>query len=183
VRVVTVFGVAAVLVGLASVAIGGPVVGLDLDYTFVTMVGLLALAQGVRYASARWTAEPVAAETDDPELRYRVPVPGDDVDELLARASGWSFRGARDRQTLRERLGDVAVQTLVSRGACDAAEATRRVESGEWTDDPVAAGFLSDAPRRLPLRERLRGLFRSEPRVAYEVSRTVDAIAALQEEP
>ncbi|WP_129114740.1 DUF7269 family protein [Halegenticoccus tardaugens] len=180
-RAIVAVGIAAVLAGLASLATGGSVAGFDLGYAFVTLVGLLALVQGLRHAAERWSTPVEAAETGDPERRHRVPTPGDDVDARLAEAHDWSIRRSRERQTIRERLRDAAVDALVAHGLGDPEEADARVEAGAWTDDPFAAAFLgADAPVP-PLSDRVRDLFRRGSRFERDVARTVAAVERIGE--
>ena len=180
-RAVAAVGFGALLVGFASLLLRATF-GFSLNYTFVTMVGLLAAAQGLRYASARRGIETVETETGDPEQRYQVPTPGDDFDARLAGAGGWSLRGVSERRTIRERLHSAAVDALVIHDNCPIDEAERRIREGTWTDDPYAVDFLGDAPTRPPLGLRLRGLFSREPKYHRQVRHTVDAIVALQED-
>lgn len=181
--VVAVVGVGAAIVGLVS-AFTSASFGFNLTYTFVTLVGLLAILQGVRYGLARRQLEFPEAETDDPEKRHEVPVPGDDFDDELAAASGWSMRSVSHRQDLEARLRAAAVESLVAYEGYHREEATASVEAGRWTGDAVAAAFLADASADLPKRSlssRFRSLFRRQSYFGYRVSRAVSAIAAVQE--
>ncbi|MFC4358614.1 hypothetical protein ACFO0N_11750 [Halobium salinum] len=173
------FGVLAALAGLASV-VTNSTFGFALDYLFVTLVGLFAIAQGLRYAGARRGADLEFTETGDPELRYEVPTPGGDFDEQVANAEGWSFRSVRDRDAVRDRLREATVETLVVHRSLDPEEATRRVNAGEWTDDPDAADLLADGTVERGARDVLRGLFRRESRHSHGVRRIVAEVDAIQ---
>lgn len=179
-RVITAIGLGAIGFGLVSVALR-ETFGFSLSYTFVTMVGVLAVAQGLRAASGRRRSDAAETETGDPELRYLVPTPGDEFDEGLAGADGWSIRSVSKQRNVRDRLHQAAVDALVTYANCSADEAAARIEDGTWTDDPVAASFLSDTVPALPLRARLQQMFRRESSFHYRVARTVNAIDALQE--
>lgn len=179
-RVVTVVGLGAVGFGLVSVALR-ETFGFSLSYTFVTLLGLLAVAQGLRAVSGRRGTDGEETETGDPELRYLVPTPGDDFDELLGDTAGWSLQSVSRQRDVRDRLHRVAVDALATYEHCTAEEARERIEEGTWTDDPVAASFLSDSVPAPPLGVRLRQLVRRESGFGYRVARTVDAIDALQE--
>lgn len=172
-------GVLAVLVGLASVATGGSL-GFGLDYLFVTLVGLVALVQGLRYAAARRSATLPFTATGDPELRREVPVPGGEFDDRLAGSEGWSFRSVRVRESVRERLTEATVAALVDYRGLSRAEAERRVASGEWTDDAVAAGLLAEGEVDRGRLAALRGLFRRESRYRRAVRRTLAEVDAVQ---
>lgn len=76
------------------------------------------------------------------------------------------------------RLREAAIDAYRRRTGVSRAEAIRAVDSGEWTDDPIAAAALGDdviVPSRLWLRRRI------DPNGAYEqeVERTAAAIRRL----
>ncbi|WP_101295629.1 DUF7269 family protein [Halegenticoccus soli] len=179
-RAVVVAGVVAVFAGLASVATRGSLAAFDLSYAFVTLVGLLALVQGLRRAAERWSTAVFGADAGEPERRYRVPAPGDEFDARLAEARARSVRGTRTRGEVRARLREAAVDALVLHGNYDPESAEERVETGAWTDDPFAAAFLGDEAPRPPVSAKLRELFRRGSRFERDVHRTLAAVEALQ---
>jgi len=72
---------------------------------------------------------------------------------------------------------------VVNATGCRQEEAARRIESGEWTDDPVAAAFLSEQVS-LTARERLRLVLGSPgSQFLTQVDRAVKAVERLTEEP
>lgn len=166
-----------VALGLASL-VGYAVPGLNATYVFVTFVGVLAGIQGLRYALRRRKVTVHETETGDSERRYRVPVPGDDADRELALPGEW--RGRRGSSTVRERVRETAVRTLVLRNNCTEAEAEARIEAGTWTDDPVAARYLG-ADASVPLRTRLRLAVRGDA-ATVRAGRAVAAVGRLRDE-
>lgn len=76
-------------------------------------------------------------------------------------------------------LTEGAVRRLSTRCGLDRTVAREAVERGTWTDDPVAAAFLSDE-RPEPVEERLRAAV--DPGSSYErrVRRTLTAIEAVE---
>lgn len=168
-------GVLAVLGGVAGLA-GFVVPGLSATFVFVLVVGILTGVQGLRYALGRRHVDYRATDTGDPELRYRVPTPGDDVDRRLSDRS-WRVRGAAK---LRARLREVAVETLVRHDNCSTERAERRVDEGTWTTDPVAARYLgADVP--LSLVDRVQLLVRRQSSTPARVARTIAAIESVRE--
>lgn len=166
-----------VVFGLASLA-GYAVPGLNATYLFVTFVGVIAGVQGLRHALGRRNVTVLETETGDSERRYRVPVPGGDVDRELSFSGGW--RGRRGSSTVRVRIREAAVRTLVLRDNCTEAEAEARIDVGTWTDDPVAAQYLG-ADASVPLRTRLRLAVRgNDP--AVRATRAVAAVERLRAE-
>ncbi|WP_224332626.1 DUF7269 family protein [Haloprofundus halobius] len=170
--VATVFGFAVVV----NRGLGGL---FDLDYLVVTLVGVLALVQGVRYGLSRRKTQFRATTTDDPELRYRVPTPGDDLD--IEFVGDRSLGRAHRREQLRNRLHEAALETLTGYGGLTRDEAAARLDDGTWTDDPVAAAALQDAPPRPSLASRLRALFRTESSFARSARHVIDELDAIQE--
>jgi len=178
-RLATVVGVVTVAAGL-FVVFGGPATRFDFNYTFVTLVGALAVVQGLRYGLERRSTDFEQSATADPELRVHVPVPGDGHDDDIAKSAGWSYRAKNRRQTVREHLKSVAVETVATRENVTEAAARDRLEEGTWTTDPVAAAFLGPSTARPPIREQLRARLRRESAFSYHARRTVGAIAELQ---
>ncbi|QLG63867.1 DUF7269 family protein [Halorarum salinum] len=172
-------------VGLAAVLFGFVVVferglaGLfgSMSYVFVTLVGVLALVQGLRILNDARRVEARAAETADVEDRYEVPFPGEDIDVLLASGGGLSTVSVKRRRELHARLDRAARETLRARGDYDEAELPAALREGTWTDDPVAAWFLGD-DRPAPAAVRLRGLLGSDVEFRFAAARTVEALAA-----
>jgi len=144
------------------------------EYFLAVTLGVLAILVGaaalVRGGPVAQTRMPAAEES------VSVPVPGDGLDETVGR---WRLLlpvvGARRRRSIRSRLRAAAVESLVRSRPVTRAEATALVESGDWTDDPVAARYLASSGRGGPW---LAALARRESPVRYRVRRTVDAIVA-----
>ncbi|WP_135819912.1 DUF7269 family protein [Halostella litorea] len=101
--------------------------------------------------------------TRPPEEATATPYPGSSLDSAaggLGLAPG--LYGA-DRRAVRERLRETAVRTTMAAEGCSREAALTAVESGRWTDDPVAAAFLGDvAPPR-----HLRPLYRVSSSYAF----------------
>lgn len=174
-------GALAVLVGLTTLVWRDLAAAISLEWALVLLVAIVAGLQALRFVQRRRTTPLQATETPDPEQRYTAPTPGDDAAELLSTASGWSMRGRRSRANLRERVGNAAVDAIVDATGCREDEAARRLETGEWTDDPVAAWFLSERVT-LSARERLRLVVRA-PGSRFEAGfdRAVTAVERLVE--
>lgn len=172
-RIVALLGLIATLLGLT--ALGGLTLGIGLSEGIVTMIGLVAIAQGLRSLDARRGTEFEQATTGDPEQRYHVPTPGDEYPENLGEDVQWD-QMLRRHSHLAEYLREAVVETLVLRGTYDREEAETAVARGTWTDDPVAAGFLGeDVP--IPVSERLRELASRRPTYLRRADRTIDALA------
>lgn len=155
--------------------------------------GLLVLAIGCgwyvrRGRSAGSTATPEAASeragvrSDVDRDPFATDAGADDAgDEVL---TGWGLTRADETtgDRLRARLRSVAVDALAATGDHEPAAARRRVDSGEWTDDRIAASFLGDESAPDPtLRWRLVHWFRPERATASAIDRTIAAIRAYQD--
>jgi len=143
-RFSAVLGALAVLTGLLFVVRQELAATITLEWTLVLLVAGASGVQAFRFVQNRRSTPLDATETGDPERRYEAPTPGDDADEALRIAQGWSRRGRRSRQTLKQRASEAAAAMLVDTAGCSAEEAAEQIRTGEWTDDPVAAWFLSD---------------------------------------
>jgi len=174
----TVVGVAAVIAGglfLLEETLAG---ALALDETLLVLVGLLAVVQGIRYVSRRRDTGRAVVEFGEPEVRHRVPVPGESIDAQFDRAPSPGRLDLSARRRIRERVTETAVETLVFRRSTSPEAARRLLEDGAWTDDPVAAAFLGDVTP--PLRTRV--LDRVSPTLAFALGARATQ-RALDEEP
>ena len=178
-RPAIVAGIAAVVLGFVAVLDRGVAGLFDLDYVFVTLVGILAGALGIYFLNLRREDPRELTAFDDPERRYRATVPGDDLDGRIA-VLALESRFRSPRQRIRDRLREAAVGALVAYAGYDRAAAVEAVEDGSWTDDPVAAGFLAENgsyPRRL----RIRAFFGRVELSDVGARRCVEAISAVIE--
>lgn len=180
-RISAAVGALTVLVGLTVLVWREVAAAFSLEWTVVLLVAVVAGLQALRFVQHRRSTPLRATETAEPEQRYTAPTPGDDADRSLAAASGWSPRGRHSRERLRKRVRDAAVEAVVDTTGCREAEAARRIETGEWTDDPVAAWFLSESVT-LPVQERLRLVLGSPGSgFAAGLSRAIGAVERLTE--
>lgn len=107
---------------------------------------------------------------------------GRDRQQQLSVATGRRYRcRSPSTETIRASLSRGAVQRTRTRLGHDEEMASAIVDAGEWTDDPVAAAFLSEGTP-YPVTERLRAAV--DPGSAYRrrVRRTLDAIQCPEDE-
>lgn len=170
-------GVGLVLLGAAVVAVP------DIGATFsgvVTPTVLALLGLVVALVGAAVTVGPVRPDnagggrsrTLDDDLL------GADFDGTLARVETMSaveLRTSDAPAALRGRLREAVVALVASRAGVDRETAAARVERGEWTDDPVAAAYLSGS-LRAPAAVRWRERLSTTPRAAARARRTVEAL-------
>ncbi|MBX0287808.1 hypothetical protein EGH22_15845 [Halomicroarcula sp. F28] len=129
------------------------------DYFLLGAFGGVALLVLGWMVARRATGHVEQAAPPDPEIVPDAPRPGERVDDLLGR---WPWHlSAADRDYLRERLRTAAVYDQLGDGR-SRASARERVESGAWTDDPVAARFLADESAGPTVTERLRLALRGD---------------------
>lgn len=146
------------------------------DYLLAASLGGVAL---VFAASAFASGATTLRQATMPEVERPTPVPapGDEFDRHLAEWRNWlPFAGSTARNDARQRLRRVAVRVIAADVGCSREEAERRVDEGTWTDDSVAAGFLSPEGERPSLAIRLSALRRGETGAQYAVRHTVEAL-------
>ena len=175
----TLVGVVAVALGVLMVIQPGLATGIGTGYVAVTVVGALALVQGIRVARARKAAELQAAETPDVETVETVPTPGDDFDrEVAGLRTGPRRTLIRKRAELQEALEATAVRAVADRENCSREAARDAVAVGTWTDDLHAASFLGgDEAPSPPLLDRIRIAASGRSSRQFRVRRTADAVA------
>lgn len=113
---------------------------------------------------------------EPPERASPSPVVGARFDRRLARSADGPEGGA-----VRPTVRSLAVRAVAAADGCEESTAERRVESGEWTEDPVAAAYVADRESALPFRYRLRAWLRPEWTRAERVERALAAIERRQE--
>ena len=166
----------ALVPGVATlVPVGAVVAVLGNDYFLLGAFGGVALAVLGWMVARRATGRVEQAAPPDPEIVPDAPRPGDRVDEMLARWP-WGLSAA-DRDYLRERLRTGAVYAQLGEGRSRAA-ARERVESGDWTDDPVAARFLAADSAGPTVTERLRLALRGDAWTQHAARTTARVLLA-----
>ncbi|WP_255197384.1 DUF7269 family protein [Halorarius litoreus] len=143
---VLVVGAVAALGGLVVVFVPTLGVGLPLSYGAILAVGGLALLVGLALVRSRLDTDRDTATLPAVESPPDHPVPGDEFDTALAAIAPRRDR-ANDaaRAEIRERLEAAALATLAREGH-PREVALDMLDSGEWTDDPVAAAFFATEP-------------------------------------
>lgn len=141
-----VVGTVAVLAGLVVVFVPALGSGLPLSYGAILGVGGVALLVGLALIRTRLSTDRASAELRDVESPPDHPVPGDEFDTALAAIAPRRDR-ANDaaRAEIRERL-EAAALAVLSREGHPREVALDMLDSGEWTDDPVAAAFFAAEP-------------------------------------
>lgn len=111
-----------------------------------------------------------------------VPTVGAEFDRALARVETMSatrLRRSDGPAYISGRLRQAAVVTVARERGVDHDRAAAIVDRGEWTDDPVAAAFLSSTISA-PLSIRVREVLSTTPRVVARARRTA---ANLEDRP
>lgn len=177
--ILTTIGVAAVGAGVLMVVNPGFAGLIGTGYFAATMIGLLALVQGLRVARARKETDIEGLATPDVETVESMPTPGGEFDERVATLNSGPRRSSiRKRRQLREALEAEALAAVARRENCSREEAEAILRAGTWTNDPHAAAFLggSEAPSP-PLRDRLRLAASTQSVFQHQARRTADAVS------
>jgi len=175
VRPLAVVGVLAVAVGLLAALDRGIAAAISPPSAVVTLIGVLGVIQGIRYANARRDRRRLSTEPGEPERRAPAAVPGADLDERIARVASPAPGGYRDRRELRDRIRGVAVEAVARDRNCSREAAEAAVDDGTWTDDPAAAAFFG-VRGSYPVRVRLSATVRGRSRYWYGLRAAIDEI-------
>lgn len=177
-RIAVLVGLGIIAVGFAFLAVPGIVPPLPMQYVMVSMLGLLALVQGGWIVRNRWRTDTEAHLPPDFERPLSAPTPGADIDRMLYELTQLRQGTIENRERIRERVVEAAIETIRQRDDCSREEAIEKLGEGDWTDDRVATAFL--AGQALPatsLTERVRNWLDDQSDYERRVSRTIDAIA------
>ncbi len=176
----TALGLVAVVLGLGAVVGADAVPELPFDATLVTFVAGLTLALGAFVLVRRAFAAVSTAETADVEYRQSVFVPGTEFDTLLHDAvHGMGGRRLSARQTVVERLRDAAISIYAQAERIPEREARERVDDGTWTDDAVAARFLTGESRVSSTSDQVRTLVGRGSKLAAHADRVIAELTEL----
>ena len=176
--VVAVVSVVVALFGGFTGLVAGLVSAFGNDYLLVSAFGIVGVAAAAVVQVLRARSGLEQATPPSVEAVHAVPRLGADVDAFLDPAAS-PAADAADPDRVRTALRELAV-SLEARGpARSRREARRRVDDGDWTDDDVAAAYLSDVGS-IPRRERSIAGLRGESaaqfgarRAALELDRRV----------
>lgn len=172
-------GAALVLAGVAVSLFPGLVPGVAQFVTprVVTALAVLAALVGiaaiVRSAAGSGDTED-STEASAAGAGAELPTVGEAFEAALAdveRMSAVRLRTSDGPAYLREQLRQAAVVTVARERGLDHDEAAGHVDDGTWTDDPVAAAFLSPT-LEAPWRVRLREVISTTPRAVARARRT-----------
>ncbi len=106
------------------------------------LLGFLLLVFGfARFQRAKSVAR-FEQTTDTPERVIQVDVPGDDIDRQLASFDRPKKEYEITLLTLEDRLRRATNDVIRRERACSEEQADQLLISGEWTEDPVAAGYF-----------------------------------------
>jgi len=181
----TVGALGALVMVVALVTAGEFAVGListlerAVDNTYLLVMGLGSVAVVLATAALLMSRDSVRVR-QMPEVERPTPAPAPG-EPLEARLDSWRTSlpvvGRSARQAVRERLRSAAIRTVAAERGVTEGEAAVAVSDGSWTDDPVAAAFLSAESDPGALGTGLRALANGETPVRYRARRTIDAIA------
>ena len=174
-RPLAVAGAAAVAVGLLAALDRGIAAAISPTSAVVTLLGVLGLAQGVRYANARRDRRRLLTDPGEPERRAPAAVPGSALDERIAQVASPAPGGYQSRRDLRGRVREAAVVAVARDRNCARAAAAEAVCDGTWTDDPAAAAFF-DTRTAYPVRVRFVAGVRGRSNYWYGLRAAIDEL-------
>jgi hypothetical protein len=180
-RLLVVCGVAAVGLGVVAAAVPGAAGLLGGSDSVVLLVGLAALAGTARAASDFWSLPRRRTELPDAHRLDAVTVAGEPFDRALDRSGRRGQTGRRSRDRIVRHLRSVAVDVLTAATGDAAAIVERRLDDGNWTDDPVAAALFTEEYEPT-LGNRLRNLLGRPTTFQRRVDHAVAALEDRAEE-
>lgn len=150
------------------------------DYFLLGTLGLVAVAALARIVARRATTSVDQADPPEPETVAEAPRPGQEFDDLLAGRLAVGSHLVSDRDDrVRERLREAATLAVMRTERCPREDARRRVEAGDWTDEPVAATFLRPDGPSPSLGKRARLALRGESWLQHCARTTANEIASV----
>jgi len=152
----TVAGVLLFVVGIGLV-LDSELLGGGVSASFADYIGVLALLGSLLVVRVALVADRTSPEPPTTETKAELPVPGTEVDELLATIDANPLDRLEENAELRERLRTIAAGLFSDTYGVREAAATEALAAGTWTDDPHAAAFfMGEYPEWAPLRLQLR---------------------------
>jgi len=178
-RVATAVGVLAVATGFGVAALPGLAPAVTETTLAAIAVAAVAFVAGLHAASVRARR---SARAPFRPGEWATPTPPPESDLVAALDDITGVPGpveTQARATVYVEVRALATETLERVEGCSPASARRRLNTGEWTDDPVAAAFFTDpAPT---LTDRLRGWVTARPTFARRAIHALDGVARLDE--
>lgn len=110
-----------------------------------------------------------------PEHATAGAVVGGQFDESLVTAANNATNGD-ESDRFRDDIRSLAVTVVARTEGCSESEAEAIVEAGEWTDDAVAAAYVTDGEATLSLRYRIFAWLRPSRTKRSRVNRAIRAI-------
>jgi hypothetical protein len=171
-------GVALVCWGLAVAVAPALAGGMSLTPGLLGVVAALALLGGAGAVRARLRIDERDTDLPTPESTHAHPTLGTEFDDdIAALVPSGRMQGVSERRAVRDRLDELAIAVLMREGDSEHV-ARERLAEGTWTDDPYAAAFFAEARASdVPLEERLRTAFSTEPSSRRRARHAADALA------
>lgn len=174
-------GTIAALVGV--VAVIDPTIlastGFSLPSILVSIIGILTLIEALRAGYRRYSRSVDAPDLPEPEFRQVASVPGTDFDDQLATVTRRARAGSvRNRNKVRDRLNETAIDVLMRYDGDTPDRARERLKTGSWTDDRAAAAFFAPASEfQTSTGERIRSTIRNDNAFRRRVRRAIVALS------
>lgn len=175
-------GVAITLAGIAFFVDAALAFQFPVDTAILTIAGGTAAVLALVGVSTRRRTFRQRTDLPDPGTRPETPGAALEADlDTIARDP--HVETADERETVYERLVDVAIQQLQYRRGLSPEAARRRLSTGAWTDDPEAAAFFQTGPAdEASFVERLRESFSDDARFARRARRVAAALDEMEAE-
>ncbi|MDS0295931.1 DUF7269 family protein [Halogeometricum luteum] len=148
------------------------------DYVLAAGVASVALLVVVAVLALRGADGVNRATPPEPETVQNAAHPGAEFDRAVGDGSRNPVGRDGKRETVRERVREAAIRSVMYRDGVARERAAARVDAGDWTDDDAAAAFLAESEQQ-SLTTRLLAPF-SGPGFQRGAERAADEVCRLE---
>lgn len=176
---IAVIGTVVLAAGAVLLFAPGTANGLPINLIVADAAALGALALGGWVVRERYGSSVSLTAVPDIEFNLATPSPGNNTDQIVYRMTHLQEGAIEYREQIQEKVAEVAIGVITQVQDCSRAAAIEQLESGEWTDDTLAASFFSNQVTRPSpsITTQLKRRFRSdETDYERQLRATVNAI-------
>ena len=159
--------------GIATLVVPD-LLAVEAEEIFVTSIALVTLLYTCWIGIERLRGHVRWGNSPDVEIQVKIPTPGRELEDVLSEFADEAE--VVTESNTKDGLRTAAIAVLTRYEGLSPADARERIVQGTWTDDPVAAAFLSE--QMAPLTTRIGTRLTRESSDESGIRHTVDAFAA-----
>lgn len=165
------------IVGALVVAIGRDLPS-DIGMVLIGLAGLVGILMAIRTGKQAWYTARVETVPAATETLVGVPIPGDELDQMLRLATLPTPYVQKQRE-LRRRVVTLVRTALVVYEGLTTEAATEAMENGTWTADEAAAGYVAGRRPQRSVVQEMRHRLSSVQDDERGVRETLNAVAGM----